>query len=607
MNFTEFKYSSSGAGTIWVTANDTTNNLKFLQKETELRIKGKDPTTCILQSEGICLNAVALNDQSRYFSFNSFPVKDVANDGNLHLCFIKDMDISDIHHIKVELVVTFHEEDCNTEEDIDDNFESTYSSHEICLSSSRPKAMIFDTETSGLTSGFNVILQLSYQIVDLTNWEIIKEVNHFFNWPDEDYKVEPEAIFVNGLSQEFLEDQILSDKSDALFEFFDDLEECDLAIAHNLGFDKDFIIEDSLEEYVIFDSDEKEWPICIDTMVDTTDFCKLLPKKNGEYKWPKLSELASKLSVKSYDLKLHDSRSDVELTKRCFRQLCEIGFYKLNLERVSQGSSKSFASLKNATFLSSVIEEINNVEKSISTDSSCLKTFKLPIPSGLGNRVHLDYGIDSRFEKCKDVLNYISPLAYSYVREQKGSYEAKYTFQNMKDRISSEIDSLSTYRINKDSIQSTEQVIDICGSTLSALGKIVASFETIINDRFSTYYGQPGEPSDFKGLYAVADFYAQLSAIVYKLYLSFEQLNAPDQYSKKLFENFASICFNLYYQAKSYPKESLDKILDIESNPRVRGTIDLGCHLSVDKSLSDEIADTLKLYEKSMRDGSIRL
>lgn len=607
MNFTKFEYSRSGTGTIWVSASDTTNNLKFLQKETELRIKGQNPTTCILQIEGICLNAVALNDQSRYFSFNSIPVKNVANDGNLHLCFIKDMDINDIHHIKVELVVTFPEVNRDDEEDINDNFETTYSSHEICLSSSRPKAMIFDTETSGLTSGFNVILQLSYQIVDLKNWKVIKEVNHFFNWPEEEYKVEPEAIFVNGLSQEFLENQDLSDKSDALFEFFDDLEECDLAIAHNLSFDKDFIMEDSLEEYVIFDSDEKEWPICIDTMVDTTDFCKLLPKKKGEYKWPKLSELASKLSVKSYDLKLHDSRADVELTKRCFRQLCEIGFYKLNLDGATQGTNTSFTSIKTETFMTSVLQEIGNIEKNISTDSSCLKTFKLPTPTGLGNKAYMDYSIDSRFEKCKDVLNYISPLAYSYVREQNGSYEAKYTFQNMKDRITSEIDSLSTYRIDKDCIHSAEQVIDICGSTLSVLGKIVASFETIINVRFSTYYGQPGEPSDFKGLYAVADFYAQLSAIVYKLYLSFEQLNAPDQYSKKLFENFASICFNLYYQAKSYPKESLDKILDIESNPRVRGTIDLGCHLSVDKSLSDEIADILKMYEKSMRDGSIRL
>lgn len=334
MNFSSFKYNDSGAGIIWVKIKDTTNNLEFLQQDTHQRINGEPPTTCLLQSEGTTVKAISLDDNNRYFTFTSSAVSEVIDDGNIHLCFIKDMNIDDIHKIKVELVVTFPEDEEEDAAEQPQKSSSYNTPRQITISSNSPKAIIFDTETSGLTSGFNVILQLSYQIVDLTNWNVLKEVNHYFDWPDEEYKVEPEAIFTNGITQEFLEDQVISDKFVALDDFFIDLEGCDLAIAHNLSFDKDFIIEDSLEELVIIDPEEREWPICIDTMVDTTDYCRLLPKKNGEYKWPKLSELASKLSVKCYDLKLHDSRSDVELTKRCFKKLCESGFYKLDYRDV---------------------------------------------------------------------------------------------------------------------------------------------------------------------------------------------------------------------------------------------------------------------------------
>lgn len=595
-NFSKFEFTSSGAGTIWVTSRDTTNNLKFLHKEIELRINREEPTICVLHNEGgNQLKATPLNDRSRYFTFESTTVSTALEDGQLHLCFIKDTDINDIHNIKVEIVVTFPEEE-DKEDFGSSETRSVSEIRNIKLSSDHPKALIFDTETSGLTSGFNVILQLSYQIVDLTNWKVIKEVNHFFDWPEDEWKVEPEAIYVNGLTQEFLDDQVTSDKFDALWDFYNDLEDCDVAIAHNLSFDKGFIIEDSLEELVLTDPDEKDWPLCIDTMIDTTEYCKLLPLKNGEYKWPKLSELASKLSVNCYDLKLHDSRSDVELTKRCFKKLCELGFYKL--DGINQTVVKSnFNSIKKGTFISAISEEVEKIGFNISSDKLCLSTFTLPKVTSPSNLVFLDYGIDPRFEQCKDVLNYISPAAYSFVKNQKGSYEAKYTFQNMKDRIDAEIASLSTFSVSNNSIQTPDEVIDLCGSTLAVLQKIVSSFEIIINDRFITYYGQPGEPSDFKGLYAVSDFYARLTAMVYKMYLGFDQLVAPDQLAKKMFDGYASICYNLYYQAKSYPKESLDKILDIESNPRVRGTIDLACHLTIDMALSDEMVKTIKNYE----------
>ena len=75
------------------------------------------------------------------------------------------------------------------------------------------KILIFDTETSGLQAGYNVILQLSYQIVETSDWSVLKSVNHYFSWPEESFRVDDRAIEVNGLTKDFLSRQQLSDKA----------------------------------------------------------------------------------------------------------------------------------------------------------------------------------------------------------------------------------------------------------------------------------------------------------------------------------------------------------------------------------------------------------
>lgn len=189
------------------------------------------------------------------------------------------------------------------------------------------KVLIFDTETTGLNAGYNVILQLSYQIVETVDWHIIKEVCHYFPWPENEWRVSEEAIAVNGLTKNFLSTKQLSDRHDALCEFVKDKDSVDLIVAHNLEFDKKFIIADCKEANVKYAA--SGWEFSYDTMKRTTSYCAI-PKPFGNgYKWPKLSELASCLGVDYSDLRLHDSTADVELTKRCFQKLIKRGIYNL--------------------------------------------------------------------------------------------------------------------------------------------------------------------------------------------------------------------------------------------------------------------------------------
>lgn len=189
------------------------------------------------------------------------------------------------------------------------------------------KILIFDTETSGLQAGYNVILQLSYQIVETSDWSVLKSVNHYFSWPEESFRVDDRAIEVNGLTKDFLSRQQLSDKAKALQEFNEYKSQCELLVAHNIEFDKKFIVEECREYDIRYAA--AGWGDSYDTMKKTTNICCLYKSWGSGYKYPKLSELADFLNVKTDDLNLHDSSADVELTKRCFRSLVELGYYSL--------------------------------------------------------------------------------------------------------------------------------------------------------------------------------------------------------------------------------------------------------------------------------------
>lgn len=192
------------------------------------------------------------------------------------------------------------------------------------------RILVFDTETSGLNPQWNVILQLSYQIVDSYSWTTQKTVNHYFSWPEDKTRVTQESINVNGLTEEVLNSRQLSNRKTAFEEFVADKDSCDLLVAHNLEFDKKFIIASCREEGVKYAN--SGWGQSYDTMKRTTNFCQIPKDWGNGYKWPKLTELADCLGVDYSQIALHDSASDVELTKQCFRKIVNQGLYSFPQE-----------------------------------------------------------------------------------------------------------------------------------------------------------------------------------------------------------------------------------------------------------------------------------
>ena len=182
------------------------------------------------------------------------------------------------------------------------------------------KIIVIDTETSGLNAGTNVILSLSWQVLD-NKLRKISEKTYFFDWPSDERRITDEAIYVNGLTKERLAELGTSDKAEAFQEFADVITDADLLVAHNGGFDTRFIKADAIEACVrIFFQNKELW----DTMHRMTRYCAI-PGYHGDYKWPRLSELADKLRIRQDDIDYHQSAADVEVTARCFRAIVQRG------------------------------------------------------------------------------------------------------------------------------------------------------------------------------------------------------------------------------------------------------------------------------------------
>lgn len=183
------------------------------------------------------------------------------------------------------------------------------------------RIVVFDCETSGLDSGWNVILSLSWQVLD-RRLRKLDEQTFYFDWPEDPDMVSEGAIEVNGLTRERLARLGTSSKANALRTFAAAVKEASLLVAHNGSFDKAFVLADAAREGITLDMGIPMW----DTMIRMTQYCAIPRYEYGrEYKWPKLMELAEIINVDTGDIDWHQSASDVEITVRCFRKIAEKG------------------------------------------------------------------------------------------------------------------------------------------------------------------------------------------------------------------------------------------------------------------------------------------
>ena len=224
----------------------------------------------------------------------------------------------------------------------------------------KQKALIFDTETSGLGYTKYDILSLSWQVIDLHSWSKLSEGDVYFDWVS-DERVQPIAIKTNGLTKERLAELGTIDRAEGMKIFTEALADVDLVVAHNASFDKTFVDETVKRESL----PTIEWPVIFDTQNSMTTFCRL-PKKDGGYKNPKLEELADILEIAKIDIVLHQSSFDVELTKRCFRKIVEDGLVAPTIAQFHDPSEKKSSKYEPGHFGLTNIDGFNLEDKILS-------------------------------------------------------------------------------------------------------------------------------------------------------------------------------------------------------------------------------------------------
>ncbi len=112
----------------------------------------------------------------------------------------------------------------------------------------------------------------------------------------------------------------------------------DLAVAHNLSFDREIL---EYEFSRIGRSRDFLPANTYDSLEGTRNLCKL-PGKNGNYKAPRLMELHQFLLNESFQ-EAHNAEKDVEALSRCVKVLLQQGLYQPVLQQKQESSSEQTA------------------------------------------------------------------------------------------------------------------------------------------------------------------------------------------------------------------------------------------------------------------------
>jgi len=188
--------------------------------------------------------------------------------------------------------------------------------------------LFFDTETSGFPSGKISandpkqawIVQFAARLIDghgrtLMLLNIVQKANG--------RSVHPKTTEIHGYTADDC-DRVGIDTKDMHDMILSMFKQCDIAICHNVNFDKKMLdlLGQCFEDQTLLDNVRSTPMFC--TMASTDTLCKIpyQPDKNGRtrrgFKWPKLEELYAFLFCGEEFENAHDALGDVNATVRCF-------------------------------------------------------------------------------------------------------------------------------------------------------------------------------------------------------------------------------------------------------------------------------------------------
>lgn len=199
-----------------------------------------------------------------------------------------------------------------------------------------PTTLFFDTETTGLVKDrFPPIhtkqpmpMQLGLKLDTHDRTEV--GVANFLIQP-QGWHIEPKASEITGITDELAETYGIHFIT-AVENFLDYKDRADILVAHNANFDitvmrrAAFVYSKLIgEDYVDPFIDKKV--VC--TMLTALPIVKALPKRRGQYKWPKLEECVNHFYNETIE-GAHDALVDVKACARVYYTLTDLGVFNDN-------------------------------------------------------------------------------------------------------------------------------------------------------------------------------------------------------------------------------------------------------------------------------------
>jgi len=186
------------------------------------------------------------------------------------------------------------------------------------------KVLVFDVETTGLPTKWNppvnesnwwpYIVQISWMIYNIDENKVEQITDKIIKL-ENGMEIPEESTKIHGITNEIMNEKGVHIKN-VLGDFINDLKTTDVAIAHNLKFDKSMVLVESNRNNLDINFDKREF--C--TMLYGEKLCGLTRvNKYGRMvsKYPKLIELHNKLFC--YEpTNLHNSLYDVAVCLRCY-------------------------------------------------------------------------------------------------------------------------------------------------------------------------------------------------------------------------------------------------------------------------------------------------
>jgi len=202
------------------------------------------------------------------------------------------------------------------------------------------KYLVFDLETTGFPidryaspddfKNWPYVVQIAWILFD-DEHKIIEHQNFYIKQPVE---IPADATNIHGITTAMMLEKGI-EPSNVYANFKKAIDNTEYLISHNIDFDIPIVHCDFLRNDIQWDFPSSKM-IC--TMKAGSSFCKIPPQRNGEYKWPKLTELYQKCFYPGYTMSIfpdatstknmHSAVIDAAMTAQCFFKLKELGLFK---------------------------------------------------------------------------------------------------------------------------------------------------------------------------------------------------------------------------------------------------------------------------------------